>query len=240
MNYNRIRAFGPWLAEAKYVWFAVITTILAGAIALRPDSSEPLIRLTGLTLQILGIGTVVWGIAETRTFFAHKPILEAAKSWFGRSPLRKRQIVFGAAAGAISTATANLRGHVTHGAGANPTIDTRLIALEKNIGALHDRITATEHEFDEQLRKSKDELAAEAAARQSEVEQIRKMLETTATGGVHITAIGATWLFIGVVLSTAAPELANWLKTPNISVHGSSGKLPYRERGTASVASPSR
>ncbi|HEX7677591.1 MAG TPA: hypothetical protein VF713_05665, partial [Thermoanaerobaculia bacterium] len=107
-------------------------------------------------------------------------------------------------------------------------------------GALHDRITATEHEFDEQLRKSKDGLAAEAAARQGEVEQIRKMLDTTATGGVHITAIGATWLFIGVVLSTAAPELANWLKTPNISVHGSSGKLPHPERGTASVASPSR
>jgi len=38
------------------------------------------------------------------------------------------------------------------------------------------------------------------------------MLEATGTGGVHISAIGASWLFVGIILSTAAPEIAEFLK----------------------------
>jgi hypothetical protein len=61
MNYDRVRALGPWLAEANHVWFGIISSVIALAIALRPNNSEPVIRLTGLGLQVLGIGTVVWG-----------------------------------------------------------------------------------------------------------------------------------------------------------------------------------
>jgi hypothetical protein len=170
----------------------------------------------------------VWGIAETRKFFAHTPILKAVKAWFGRFPLRKRNIVFGAAGLASSTAFGNARAHVTYGPGSDPTIETRLTAIEKNIAAIHDRITATQRELDERWQKANDGLASEAAARKAEVGRTQKMIETSATGGVHITAIGATWLFIGVVLSTAAPELSTWLKTPNSSLHRTStAGLPH-------------
>jgi hypothetical protein len=37
-------------------------------------------------------------------------------------------------------------------------------------------------------------------------------LEASGTGGVHISAIGASWLFVGVILSTAAIEIAELLK----------------------------
>jgi hypothetical protein len=154
--------------------------------------------------------------------------MKAVKAWLGRFPLRKRHIIFGAAAGEVSTLFGHARAHVTHGPGSDPTLETRLTAIEKNIDAIHDRITATQRELDERLQKANDGLASEAAARKAEVERTQKMIETSATGGVHITAIGATWLFIGVVLSTAAPELATWLKTPNSSLHRpSSAGLPH-------------
>jgi hypothetical protein len=38
-----------------------------------------------------------------------------------------------------------------------------------------------------------------------------KKLEATGTGGIHISAIGASWLFVGVILSTAAVEIVQWL-----------------------------
>jgi len=212
MSYDKIRSIGAWLAEAKYVWVAVLSSIGTLAVALHSGASEPLIRLTGLVLQVLGIGTVVWGIAETRALFGHTPLFAAAKAWLGRFPLRNRNIVIGAAGLSMASSTGKARGHVTHGPGPNPTVETRLDALEKNIDALHERITSAQRELDEQSHKSKEELGAEAATRQTEDERTRKMLETTVTGGVHISAIGATWLFVGVVLSTAAPELAAWLK----------------------------
>ena len=212
MNVERIRALGPWLAEAKYVWLTGGSTVLALLICLRSGSSEPLIRWTGLVLQVLGIATVVWGIGETRKFFGHAPAFGAVKAWALRFPLRRRDIVVAVSGVSMSAATGQARGHVTHVAGPTPTLQDRVDALERNVTAVHDRITSAQRESDERYNKTKEELAAETAARAAEDDRTRKMLETTATGGVYISAIGSVWLFVGVVLSTAAQELAGWLK----------------------------
>ena len=212
MSAERIRSLVRWLAEGKYVWLAGGISAVALALALRPGSSEPLIRWTGLVLELLGIGTVVWGIADTRAFFGHTPVLTAAIAWIGRFPLTKKSIVLAATGIASATAVGNVRAQVTYGAGSNPTVEARLDALDKSITAIHDRITRAEREMDEQFSKTKKNLATEILSRNVEDERTRKMLETTATGGVHISAIGAVWLFVGLVLSTAAPEVAAWLK----------------------------
>lgn len=194
------------------MWLASGTTVIPLLFCLRPGSTEPLIRLTGLILQILGVATVIWGISETRAFFGHKPVFIAAKEWIGRFPFRTKNIVLSATGADSASTTGHARAYVTHGAGPTQPMQDRLDALEKNITTIHDRITNTLKEMDEQFRDTKQELSAEANARQAEDERTRKMLETTATGGIHISAIGATWLFVGVVLSTAAPELAACLK----------------------------
>jgi len=212
VNLSRFKALVPWLAEKKYVWLSLGTNAIALIVALHPGATEPLIRLTGLTLQVLGIATVIWGISETRELFGHHSLTTRAKSWLGRFPLRSRSVVIGAAGVSISTAVGRARGFQTFGPGQNPNTDTRLDALEKNIAAIHERITATQKELDEEIQKSADALMGEAQARQTEDSEIRKKLEATGTGGVHISAIGASWLFVGVVLSTAAAELAALLK----------------------------
>ncbi|HET9823065.1 MAG TPA: hypothetical protein VFQ16_14685, partial [Burkholderiaceae bacterium] len=109
---------------------------------------------------------------------------------------------------ASATAFGRARGHVTHGTPPNATVDQRLEALEKNFGALHDRISATQKELDEEISKLKTSVSEEARQREQEDKENRKLTEMTATGGVHISAIGAVWLFVGVVLSTAGVEIA--------------------------------
>ena len=108
--------------------------------------------------------------------------------------------------------TAKARAYGTHGAGENPTIDARLEALEKNITSIHERITQAQNEMDAEFQKAANALKHEEQLRQSEDNEIRKKLEATGTGGVHISAIGAAWLFVGVILSTAAIEIAELLK----------------------------
>jgi len=100
----------------------------------------------------------------------------------------------------------------THGAGENPTIEARLEALEKNITSIHERITQAQNEMDAEFQKAANSLRHEKQVRQSEDNEIRKKLEATGTGGVHISAIGAAWLFLGVILSTAAIEIDELLK----------------------------
>jgi len=163
-------------------------------------------------LQLLGIATVIWGISETRAIFKHPSFAAKAKSWLGGFPLRARNTVIAASFGAAAADGCKARAYVTAGPGQNPTVQTRLDALEKNVSLIHERITGTEKEMDEEFRKTNEALKDEENTRKAEDHAIRKRLEATGTGGVHISAIGASWLFVGVILSTAGPEIANLLK----------------------------
>jgi hypothetical protein len=89
------------------------------------------------------------------------------------------------------------------------TIEARVEALEKNLISMHERI---KEQMAEEVSKITDSLKREEQTRQAEDTTIRETLKTTATGGVHISAIGASWLFLGVILSTASIEIAKLLK----------------------------
>ncbi|MGH8538597.1 MAG: hypothetical protein ACREXM_19680 [Gammaproteobacteria bacterium] len=208
----RLKAVWPWLAEARYAWLSVAVIVIALVVSLRPHTAEPVIRLTGLVLQLMGIATVIWGISETRALFGHPSLTSKAKSWLARFPLLRRNVVIGVGGAALSAAVGKARGYGTHGPGPNPTIQTRLDALEKNVIAIHERITQTQAEMDEGFYKSADALKREEQSRLAEDTAIREKLEATGTGGVHISAIGASWLFVGVILSTASVEIAAFIK----------------------------
>ena len=55
-------------------------------------------------------------------------------------------------------------------------------------------------------------LKREEQARISSDSEIMTKLETTETGGLTISAIGAVWLFVGVILSSSSVELAHFLQ----------------------------
>ena len=96
--------------------------------------------------------------------------------------------------------------------GPNSTVETRLDALEENISSIHERISSIERVMDEEFRKKAEAIRNEEQARRTEDNAIRAKLEATGTGGVHISAIGALWLFVGVILSSASVEIAELLK----------------------------
>jgi hypothetical protein len=212
LNFSRYKTVGPWFAEAKYFWLALAVNLLALVACLQAGTAEPKIRLTGLLLQLLGIGTVIWGICETRAFFDHLPVSEKAKNWLRRFPLLRRDGVASGGACVLAVSAVGGRGFGTFGPGLNPTIESRLDAAEKNIAAIHELITANQREMDAGYQKLTDTLDHEQETRKIENAALESRLDAASTGGVHISAIGASWLFVGVVLSTAAPELAGCLK----------------------------
>lgn len=207
MNFSNIKALGPWFAEARFTWLTLILVTFALTFAFRTGTTEPTIRLTGLALQIFGIATVIWGISETRALFGHTSLLCGTKSWLMRFPLRTKKVVVGITGVSVGTATGLVSAIVTHGSIGEPTIENRLAALEKNIATIHERITNIEQKTTTDLGRLRDSLSSESSMRTSEDDSIRKKLEATGTGGVHISAIGAALLFVGVILSTAAPEI---------------------------------
>jgi hypothetical protein len=207
----RLKSIGPWLWEMKYLWLALAVNIGALALALRPHASEQVIRLTGLVLQLLGIATVAWGISETRALFGHQSLVGKWRRWIARFPLLRQNTVLAVGTASVAASGGKARGYGTVGAGPNAAVEARVDALEQNVKSIHERISATQKEMDEEFQKAADTLKHEVQSRKDEDEEIRKKLEATGTGGVHISAIGASWLFVGVTLSTAAVEIAKCL-----------------------------
>jgi hypothetical protein len=212
VHLSRIKALGSRLADHKYVWLCLGPIFIALVVVLIFGATERLIRLTGLALQVLGIGTVIWGISETRALFGHASLRSMAKAGLQRIFSRSHDVTVGVTTNSASTSAGKLSAFTKFDPGPNPSLDSRLDALEKNISAIHDRITETQRELDGERMRAMDALKREAETRQCGDAEIQKKLEATGTGGVHISAIGAAWLFVGVVLSTAAPEIACLLK----------------------------
>lgn len=210
--YSWLKALWNWLSELRHFWLTIAVTGIALFISLRPGTEEPVIRFSGLALQILGIGTVAWGISETRALFGRPSLFAVAKSWLLRFPPFHSGVVSGTANIDLGGLTMSGRGYSMDNAGPNATPEARIEVLEKNIGRVNERIDQTQREMDTEFRNADAALKQEEQARDAEDQAIRHKLETSETGGIHVTAMGALWLLVGVTLSTASLEIAKWLR----------------------------
>jgi hypothetical protein len=210
--YRWIRALLHWLLEASLFWLALGVVIAAMLFVFRKRVTERDVRLTGLLLQIFGLATVVWGIRATRILFGRPDLFTLWRQWFRRLPVYSRHIVLGSANLTLSSLGASARASVSATAGLDASIQERIDALEKNIKYMNDRIDETQTEMDRGFRAQTAALEQEHLAREHQAQDLHAKLESTETGGLHISAIGALWLFVGITLSTASVELAAWLK----------------------------
>ena len=62
--------------------------------------------------------------------------------------------------------------------------------------------------MDSKFRMQKQDMKEEKNNRESEDQKILAKLEATELGGIYISAMGAIWLFVGVVLSSIPKELS--------------------------------
>jgi len=209
---RRLRSLGPWLAEPKYVWLALGVSLLALVACLRPSSSEQYVRLTGLALQILGIGTVAWGILETRALFGHPSPVTQAWRWLKRFPLRGQTISASVGIAVGRDFAGKLRGYSKVPIDPSADISLRIEVVERNITLIHDRIAAVARDIDDDIGTLRSRIEEEGSKRELAEGKLHSHIEKVSTGGFYISAIGAVWLFVGVVLSTAAPEIAQLLK----------------------------
>lgn len=207
------RRFYSWLfIEPLHVWLCVAVCLLSGAIALRPGAPESTIRLVGLCLQLAGILTVVWGILKTRQFFGLTSPLIVVQSWGRRCPLIRRPIIVELGVATEANDTLSARGYQSWPIDPTTTAEERIASLERNLPLLQKRISMFQSEFDTALRGLTDQVRNEEQERLSTTHQLQLQVKAHGTGGLHISAIGAAWLFVGAILGTASQEIAALLK----------------------------
>jgi hypothetical protein len=205
------RATLTWLAELRHLWICICGVAVALTACLA-NPTESCIRLTGCALQLLGVGTAAWGISETRALFGHPTLVGRLSKWWSRRPRPRRGQVINAAASACAmSSTTGARAHVTHPVSGEPTLQNLAESISENVRLIHERITRTGQEIDRESDRREVALREERRSREEADATIRRQLESTATGGFHISAIGATWLFLGVILGSASVEVSRAL-----------------------------
>ena len=84
----------------------------------------------------------------------------------------------------------------------------RVTALEVVVAQIDAGLDSALKEIDERTSELKTKISTEAAAREHSIGDVKRSLESTATGNYAPLAFGAFWLAVGVVLATLAPEIA--------------------------------
>lgn len=215
-RYSSIRAILRWVGEAKSPLIAAVVIIMAMAASvlakrIAPGAPEVVIRHTGLALLLLGTATVIWGVIKTREDFQLPSFRNVFGQWFRRCPWLPQHGVIGAAGATARCQMGTANAYGTYGVGDQPTIESIAEALIKNVEILHQRINGVTNDLDNKIREVNVTIEREQQAREEVAREIRRELLETATGGLHISAMGASWLMVGSILGTAAPELAKML-----------------------------
>lgn len=211
MSWHRTSRLLSWLGEWRLLYLAILYVLFGFSLIWLFDSSEKSIRLVGLALQIFGTSTVIWGISTTRKQFGHPPVTSLLTSWFHRCPLIRRTTYLRPDGISMGISFGGARLTTVFTPNPNAPLDERLKHIEQGLETLQSRINNAESQIDSESSVANGKIAAETQARETADKEILSALETFSTGGVSISAIGALWLFVGVILSTASPELAIWL-----------------------------
>lgn len=202
-----VRALLCWIAEPRPFWLCTFVVVASVALVLFGGVSEPKTRIIGLLLQLCGIGTVVWGLRQTRKLFGRPGFFENLVEWLKRFPKYKPRAV--SIEGNITLPRIQLAGsaHGWQSAAPEASIERRLAVVETNLLDLNQRLVQVQQRIHDETRKITSELHEERILREKEDEETKTKIELSQTGGLSISIMGLVWLLLGVILSTASAEI---------------------------------
>lgn len=106
-----------------------------------------------------------------------------------------------------SISAAEAHAYSTHGAAADQTFAGRLAHLENIFGKMEVALGETRIAVIQAEKKAQQALGETAHLLKGQIGAVDKKIEETATGGIHVAAVGAIWIFFGTVFGGLAPEL---------------------------------
>jgi hypothetical protein len=210
MKFGSVDEWKNWLHEGRIGW-AAFWLLIGGAVWLYVASpTQNSVRLTGFVYEIVGIAVVFIEIAKASGRNKLTPLHRRMTAYLRRLPLlrQKTSIVLAAGAGAVSALGGRAR--VSIGLPPNPTLDQRVNHLERQVKVQDDRIDAVDVRVEAEEKARTAAVAAERSARESAVAALDEKIKGVEVGGLDLSLFGVFFLFVGVVLTTATPEVC-WL-----------------------------
>jgi hypothetical protein len=198
----------PWL-----VWLAVITPLLLLVPIGVAFTCEPRVRFAGMTFQLMGLVTAVWGLRDDRKLFREPTAFQRLGLWMRAFPRRRpHPLPLPGDAGELVPQTAAIPPP-------EPTRD--LVSLEESIASLHQaarRQAADLLVLSNDLRilgqKARKAFLRERSIRETADREISAKLHDAVAGDLPFDLIGVVYFLLGTVLGSTSIELAPLLFGP--------------------------
>ena len=143
--------------------------------------------------------------------FGHPSLFTLAKDWLKLFPKFGGRIRLGSSNIQATSMTGNARGHVWMNA-KDDSNEARINAIEINLKSVNERLCEAQNQIDQCERKMEQDVKEEQDARIKADREILDKIEVIETGGIHISAMGVVWLFVGVIMSSMPAELSTLIK----------------------------
>jgi hypothetical protein len=204
---GRIRS---WLWHGRPLWLLLIVpSAVFYASYLAFASWETRLRMTGLGLELGGVATVAMGFYETRKLFQRRSWFAWLRSWLESFPAwnTSHRAIVGAGHLAVQPGNVNLK--YTAAPPPNATIEQRVAALETNMVNVTEAMHAIRADLESTIVDQNQQLEHERRQRTDQDVSLRELITEAAAGGLTLEATGITWLVLGLILGTAASEIAS-------------------------------
>jgi hypothetical protein len=201
------------LRDAWQVGLAIAGILIATLVGVMMSASGlDRVRWAGMVLQLLGVGTVAWGVRHVRRLFGRPSVIEKTAAWFRRllaAFIPPKPSTVQATAEGVATATGRVSAVVI--AGPNASLERRVEVLGRNLDRLRDEMVETEKLTRQEIDLVRENLAKEQQIRGIESQRIGRQLEEMAVGALRLDVLGVLWLMLGVVGTSIPEEIAHWL-----------------------------
>lgn len=206
--FNWLMRILRWLLRAWLAVFAVAVVGVAIALSFWLHTASA-IRLAGLILQLLGLAAAALGIRDTRRMFGKPSFLQSIRIWASSWP-RFKPKPHHVNISALSSSRSSVSATLLHGAPPSASLKQRVDAIEANLRNVEGRVRDAESNISTNERIFKDMLCQETQKRIAQDQILHGKIEVASTDGLSLAATGVFWLAVGLVLSTASPELLAW------------------------------
>lgn len=177
-------------------------------------------RWAGALLQVAGIGTVAYGLSQTRKLFDLPSVGAGFDDWVkgvSDAVSGPRTIT-----GSIQSVVPGIRQSAAGGVeykrpGADAPTKERIQALQDGQDKLREDLANLRSDLNDKFQTTKEELSEESKMRKEADNRVKELIREASIGGIHLETIGILWLMFGVLFASVPQTFAFLSTLPNPS-----------------------
>jgi hypothetical protein len=168
---------------------------------------EPRIRWAGMSLELMGLITVMLGIRDTRLRFGRPSLLTIGRELLRDFPRFRKDERMSFGTGNITLEGVTMSAVGTTSLPPNASLEERVTFLEGKTNQTYLLINEQDNFFREEIKRLKHEDKDLGQKISGGDNENKRLLEDVAAGGLNLEILGVSWLFFGIILATASNEI---------------------------------